>query len=108
MSLYVTCNVCGRVHFSMPLEDAQANIDEFNQYFNTLTASQQRDFGGPSTIHQYLRCYGCGGSYENFRDYVEGDCPVGCTIGPILERTEVDKLNAFNTIECVSDKIHGK
>lgn len=82
----VTCNACGRVHMAYTLAQAVAEYTSFNAYYEALTPSQQQDYygGQKSSLEHYTRCLGCGGSYENFRDAKDGDCPDGCTITPIL------------------------
>mgnify|MGYP001575307848 CR=1 FL=1 len=36
------------------------------------------------STYDYMHCFRCGGSYSNFRPATERDCPVGCTLQPIL------------------------
>lgn len=82
-----TCNKCGWVHFGVTREFAENEVKRFNDYFNTLTEDkQQKHYGGKcSSIAQYDRCFFCGNSYTNFRDFKEGDCPDGVTLGPIIK-----------------------
>lgn len=80
----VTCNKCGRVHFGVTREDAQAEVDRFNRYFDTLTPENQEMFGRRSSIDSYERCIACGNPYTNFRPSQPGDCPDGCTINPVI------------------------
>ena len=85
-----TCNNCGWVHFGVTREFAETEVAKFNAYFDGLSGEKQQDYygGRKSSIRQYEKCFFCGGSYENFRPFVDGDCPTGCTIQPIIyERT---------------------
>ncbi|RLF67115.1 MAG: hypothetical protein DRN30_00790 [Thermoplasmata archaeon] len=43
---------------------------------------------GSPGVRTYMSCFGCGGSYLDFKNSKEGDCPEGCTINPILEFDE--------------------
>ncbi len=82
----VTCNACGWVHFSYTRKQAEQEVEDFNNYFDTLTSQQQQDnYGGRrSSINRYETCDRCGGSYTNFRPFRQNDCPDGCTITPII------------------------
>jgi hypothetical protein len=86
---YVTCLNCGWVHMSVSRAFAEKSVKEFNEYYETLTKRKKIDYydGKKSNIKDYERC-GCGNSYKEFRDSKKGDCPDGCTIGPILDREE--------------------
>lgn len=81
-----TCLKCGWVHFAVPRGHAENEIARFNAYYDTLTPKQQRDYYGAdkSSIKLYEQCDRCGGPHTNFREEKEGDCPIGCTIGPII------------------------
>ncbi len=81
-----TCNKCGRVAFAVTYEAAQAEVDSFNAMYDELTEGEkQRWYGGHgATIKNYERCLGCGNSWKDFRDAVDGDCPDGCTMSPII------------------------
>lgn len=86
----VTCNKCGRVHFQVSRDHAIDCVTRFNAYYMTLTPEQQQDFygGKMSNIKSYEHCMFCNGPYINFRDSVEGDCPPGCTLSPIIARDQ--------------------
>ena len=99
----VTCKKCGWVHFSMSRAEAQENVDSFNRYFDSLPyETQKANYGGitfvddkpvygeprKSSIESYERCFNCRGPYTNFRPSVDGDCPNGCTIQPIIHFEE--------------------
>ena len=82
-----TCNKCGWVHFAVTREFAENEVKEFNDYFDTLTEEEQQQYYGGrcSTIKQYEHCFFCGNTYKDFRDAKEDDCPIGVTLGPIIE-----------------------
>jgi len=89
----VTCKKCGRVHFTVSLDYATKQVQQFNEYYNTLTVEQQQMYynGKLSTIDSYFKCIACGNDFKNFRPFQEGDCPDGVTINSILEtNTQVD------------------
>lgn len=84
---YVTCCGCGWVHMAVSRRRARAEVDRFNRFFDTLTVEQRQEHYGNqcSSIQDYEHCRRCGGSYIDFREFVEGDCPRGCTIGPVID-----------------------
>jgi hypothetical protein len=81
-----TCNVCGWVHFGVSSEYVENETAKMLTYFATLAEEKREDYYGSKnpSPHDYEHCFRCGGSYENFRDSLPTDCPVGCTINPIL------------------------
>lgn len=81
-----TCLKCGWVHFGVTRAFAEDEVARFNAYYAKLTPKEQQDWysGRNSSIVNYEKCFCCGGSWKNFRDEVEGDCPIGCTIQPII------------------------
>ena len=85
-----TCNKCGWVHFGVSLEKAKAEVESFNNYFDTLTPEKQtKSYGGKkASIENYKKCDRCGNSYKNFRRSGTDDCPSGCTVNPILNPKE--------------------
>jgi hypothetical protein len=86
----VTCLKCGWVAFEVSRTFAEAEVASFNEYFSALSADVREGmYGGkPATLALYEKCFFCGGSYQHFRDAQEGDCPRGCTLSPIIRRTE--------------------
>lgn len=82
-----TCNKCGWVHFGVSIEKAEHEVKRFNEMYYELTqAEKQRYYGNkPATMESYEKCFLCGNSYKDFREAKEDDCPMGCTLGPILE-----------------------
>lgn len=85
-----TCDKCGWVAFQVDREFAEDQVKLFNEYFDRLTKEEQMDnYGGrPSKINDYEECMSCGGSYKNFHDSKEYDCPDGVTLNPIIKRDE--------------------
>jgi hypothetical protein len=94
----VICNYCGWIHFSYTRKEAQAEVDSFNIYYNTLPRQKQEDYYGGkcSHIRKYESCGGCGASYTNFRLLQPGEGPTGCfTISPIIHFSEPKPSTAF-------------
>lgn len=80
-----TCLKCGRVAFGVTRSYAEIEAAGFNEYFDTLNEDGRDQFGNRrSSVGDYERCLRCGGPHTNFRDAVEGDCPAGCTLSPII------------------------
>ena len=67
-------------------EYAQAEVDSFNVYYDTLTPEQQQEYygGKRSSIKNYERCFHCGQTDGDFRPSKDDDCPRGCTIQPTI------------------------
>ncbi len=86
----VTCKNCGWVHMEVTRKFAENEMKKFNDYFDKLSFKDQMDFynGVGSSIYQYEHCFMCDGPYTDFRKYNVGDCPTGCTINPIIRRTD--------------------
>ena len=87
----ITCCNCGWVHVELPLTFVIGSVNETNAFLEFLPKDVQlTEYGGRrASVVDYTKCVHCGGSYTNFRDYEEGDCPIGVTIGPILARDVV-------------------
>jgi hypothetical protein len=63
-------------------EYALDEVHRFNAWYIEQDEETQSHFVGPSMIEDYEVCRLCG---ENeFRPFEEGDCPDGCTIGPVI------------------------
>lgn len=79
----VTCKKCGWVHMGVTREHAEAEVKRFNDYYDTLSPEKQNDYYGKRRSHigLYARCW-CGN--DQFRPSKDDDCPVGCTIGPVI------------------------
>ena len=85
-----TCKTCGWVAFPVTREYAEDEVKRFNEYYDMLSAEEKEDYYGSksSTIDNYERCFFCRGSYKNFRESEPGDCPLGCTLQPIITEEE--------------------
>lgn len=79
-----TCNQCGRVAFGVTRAFAEAEVAKFNAFYESAAPEVRKCYSGPSSIAHYECCRQCGDGHTNFHDSVEGDCPRGCTIGPII------------------------
>lgn len=75
---------------------AENAVAEFNTYFEAQVLSVREMFGNkPARISEYERCNRCGGPHTDFRAFAMGDCPDGCTIGPIIvELSEPGEVNS--------------
>lgn len=91
-----TCNHCGWVHMGVTRAFAEAEVIRFNEYFSAQTQEVKDMFGGkPSSISAYEHCSHCGGPHTDMREFTAGDCPDGCTIGPIIvELPDAPKVNS--------------
>ncbi len=86
-----TCINCGWVHFKVSTEYIASWKKEWEDLWSTMSQDDKESFGvtkAPPSDSSYYRCDFCNGSYRNFRDFKDGDCPTGCTVGPILDRDE--------------------
>lgn len=79
-----TCNDCGWVAFEVTREYAEKQVADFNAFYDAAPKSTKRLYGHRGSITEYERCFRCGGSYKNFREFKKRDCPVGCTLSPII------------------------
>lgn len=80
-----TCNHCGWVHMGVTRPHAEAEVARFNVFFEASTLEVRELYGNkPSSISAYEHCARCGGPHTNMRLSAPGDCPAGCTIGPII------------------------
>jgi hypothetical protein len=80
-----TCLKCGWVAFGVTREYAEDEVERFNAFFDASDAETREAYGNRhSTIKAYEHCMLCRGPWTNFRDAVEGDCPIGCTLNPII------------------------
>lgn len=86
----VTCRRCGWVHFELTREEAEQNVESFNEYYYGLPEHQRLEsYGGrPSSIKKYEQCMSCGGPYTDFVTSSKDDCPNGCTINPIIRKED--------------------
>lgn len=81
-----TCNACGWVHMGVTREYAEKQVADFNAYVRSLPEDVHKKYWGGrfASIDDYATCGRCGGPWHNTRPSIKGDCPMGCTIGPIL------------------------
>ncbi len=85
----VTCVKCGRVGFAVSKEYAKLEIKHFNEYYATLSKSQQKaSYGGKKSKLSNYSCLYCKGS--TFRKSKDGDCPDGCTISAVVIKKLID------------------
>lgn len=90
----VTCTKCGWVHVAYTREQAEACVKSFNDYFETLSVEKQNDYyggTGSSLEKDYIGCNVC--KNETFRPSKDGDCPDGCTIGPVIYEEKSDEAS---------------
>ena len=78
--LDVTCIECGRVSRAYTREKAEKQVEESNDWINSLPASEQSRHTRAS-LNMYV-CLGCGGT--EFRKSENGDCPDGVTLPPVI------------------------
>jgi hypothetical protein len=85
----VTCNGCGWVSFGVSRQYALDEVKRFNEYLASLDpATRTANYGKQEvSITSYEKCW-CGEPYTNARDSKPGDCPDGCTIGPMIHWSE--------------------
>lgn len=83
-----TCSNCGEVHMTVTREYATHQVVTFNLFYEKLHIKEKGHYGRPATVDEYEKCKECGGSYKEFQDYREGDCPEGCTLNPIMSKEE--------------------
>lgn len=84
----VTCNKCNRVEFEVTREYAELESKQFNEFYYSSNDEVKSYYSGPSSVKIYEHCIYCDNQYKDFRDAKEGECPRGCTISPIIKRTE--------------------
>lgn len=72
------CHRCGRVHFKITFEEAQAAVDRENEIL--------RELGMPdvASVERYLGCFGCGMSSAGFVVAQEGEVTIGATLQPVV------------------------
>lgn len=79
-----TCGQCGWVHFGITRKDAEAEVARFNAFYDASSPEAQSHYSGRSSMGNYDKCFRCGAPAICMQPYRQGDCPEGCTIGPIL------------------------
>jgi hypothetical protein len=81
MTKSVVCTKCEWTYFAVTKAYAEAQVKEFNDYYNRLTEEEQISYygGKPSSIDNYESCH-CGN-----KEFREGStAPEGSTIDPII------------------------
>ena len=83
----VTCLACGWVSVAYSRAQAEKEVAEFNNYFDALAESQRLAYyrDKKADIKRYEQCFGCGGSYQNFRRAIKEDCSDGATLQPLIQ-----------------------
>ena len=83
MNNVVTCLKCAWVSFAVSKAQAQAEIKQFNEYYDTLPKSKQELYyrNTKPTPFNYT-CLKCGGA--EFRPTTDGEVPNGCTLNPVI------------------------
>jgi hypothetical protein len=85
-AIQVTCVDCGWVHIGLTPEVCKNNIENFNQYYETLDPEKQAHYGGPSTLKEYQHCHNCNKITKpgQFRLAVKTEVPIGSTIQSVM------------------------
>ena len=85
------CNKCGWAHFGVTRDNAVNSIDDFLKYYNKLNEIEKTTFYGAEPVtfgsmyRKYLKCFHCGGHYNDFHAETEDDkVPIGVTMKPIV------------------------
>lgn len=85
----VTCLACGRVHFQQSKLEIQEGVDNFNEFYERSLPGVRELYGNrKARLEDSKVCFGCGGSYLNFRNALDRDSPKGVTLTVILDRRE--------------------
>jgi len=89
----VICKSCGWVSFAVTRKKAENEVKSFNEYFDTLTKKEQKEYygGRKSTIDFYEHCFLCNGPYTNFRKAKNSEVPYGSTLQPIIQEKSLTK-----------------
>lgn len=86
-SKLITCLNCGWVSFEVSRRYAQSEVKRFNAFYRTLDKKGKEMYGNkPASVDFYEECLRCGGSYKDFKKAKKADCPVGCTINPVIAK----------------------
>lgn len=97
----VTCTQCGWVHMGYTRAQAAQEAAEYNEWHALNAASADLANTSPMTVEDYIGCDRCGGL--EFRPSVEGDCPDGSTIGPVIF-----DLDAYLSAKAEADRAFGQ
>lgn len=66
MKLY-RCSDCKKIYVEISFEEAERQVNSFNEFYETLNKKQKSHYSGPLSISDYKKC-SCGNSYENFKE----------------------------------------
>ena len=89
----VVCNKCGWGHFSVSKQYVKEWEADWIELFKTKPAEWLEMYGitdKPPSPDQYLHCFSCGNTYQDFREATEKDLKklYGHTIQPVLDFKE--------------------
>ena len=82
----VKCGKCGWVHFPVTTQHAMDSVAHFNCFYELLSDEKKHEYynNRPASLGDYMYCSYCGHTFKDFVPALPGDCPTGCTIGPII------------------------
>jgi hypothetical protein len=78
----VTCTSCGWVHFARTRADVEREVAEFNVFYESSSDEVRAMYGRMARVSDQESCFCCG--RREFREFVEGDCPIGCTLQGVI------------------------
>ncbi len=67
-------------------KEAEKSVEDFNNYYDTLSPKSKDLFGGKATIDRLEKCFNCGGSYKDVCSDLMA--PGVYTIQPIIRWDE--------------------
>ena len=83
-SHYITCALCGNVHYPITRAFAELSVSRFNHFYDAAPAHVRESYVQRSDISQYEHCYKCGAPASEMKPSKPDDCPVGVTLQPII------------------------
>lgn len=88
----VTCERCGWVHWPISRAYAEQSVALANQRNDAISRCGDDDFRPVyfqrEDISRYERCFRCGAPHTEMKKSKPEDCPVGCTLQPIIWESE--------------------
>jgi predicted phosphodiesterase len=100
MEKFTTCNECGYVHMEIDESDVDKWKSDWEESWKNFSIETRKSYGlsdgPPSDISRFYKCRGCGGSYQNFRNFIQGDAPLGVSICEIVERDKSKEDYSIN------------